>query len=44
LFLIKGADAVMGPIVEFSDWLEEECGNLARKGLRTLVLAMKVMP
>ena len=43
LFLIKGADAVMAPIVEFSDWLEEECGNLARKGLRTLVLAMRVL-
>jgi phospholipid-translocating ATPase len=43
LFLMKGADAVMAPIVEFSDWLEEECGNLARKGLRTLVVAVKVL-
>ena len=43
LFLMKGADAVMSPIVEFSDWLEEECGNLARKGLRTLVVAVKVL-
>jgi len=43
LFLMKGADATMTPIVEFSDWLEEECGNLARKGLRTLVIAMKVL-
>ena len=43
MFLMKGADAVMAPIVEFSDWLEEECGNLARKGLRTLVLAVKVL-
>jgi phospholipid-translocating ATPase len=33
----------MAPIVEFSDWLEEECGNLARKGLRTLVLAVRVL-
>ena len=32
----------MMPIVEFSDWLDEECGNLARKGLRTLVVGMKV--
>eukprot|EP00961_Rhodomonas_salina_P113814 1530482-Rhodomonas_salina.2 len=38
---IIGADAVMGQIVEFSDWLDEETGNLARKGLRTLVIGMK---
>jgi hypothetical protein len=44
IFLMKGADSVMGPIVEFSDWLEEECENLARKGLRTLVIAMRYLP
>lgn len=41
LLMMKGADAVMGQIVEFSDWLDEETGNLARKGLRTLVVGMK---
>jgi len=43
LFFMKGADVAMMPIVEFSDWLDEECGNLARKGLRTLVVGMKVL-
>ena len=40
-FYSKGADAVMGTIVRFSEWLEEECGNMAREGLRTLVFARK---
>jgi phospholipid-translocating ATPase len=43
LFFMKGADVAMIPIVEFSDWLDEECGNLARKGLRTLVNGMKIL-
>jgi phospholipid-translocating ATPase len=42
-FFMKGSDATMTPIVQFSDWLEEECGNLARKGLRTLVVGMRYM-
>ena len=25
----------------YTDWLEEECGNMAREGLRTLVVAKK---
>jgi phospholipid-translocating ATPase len=31
----------MGNIVPYTDWLEEECGNMARKGLRTIVVAKK---
>ena len=41
VFYIKGADAVMAPMVRYNDWLEEECGNMAREGLRTLVVARK---
>ncbi|KAJ3089562.1 putative aminophospholipid-translocase [Quaeritorhiza haematococci] len=40
-FYEKGADAVMSRIVQYNDWLEEECGNMAREGLRTLVIARK---
>ncbi|GAA5973244.1 hypothetical protein JCM21900_001016 [Sporobolomyces salmonicolor] len=40
-FYQKGADAVMARIVVYNDWLEEECGNMAREGLRTLVMARK---
>ena len=31
----------MKKIVEYNDWLEEECGNMGREGLRTLVFAQK---
>ena len=41
VFYQKGADSVMTAIVQKSDWLEEECGNMAREGLRTLVIARK---
>lgn len=41
MFLEKGADAVMSQIVLPSDWLEEECTNMAREGLRTLVIGMR---
>ncbi|KAL3097585.1 hypothetical protein niasHT_023385 [Heterodera trifolii] len=41
--LIKGADTVMAPMVQYNDWLEEECSNMAREGLRTLVVAKKVL-
>lgn len=41
MFLEKGADAVMAPIVQRNDWLEEECANMAREGLRTLVMARR---
>lgn len=40
-FLQKGADSAMAPIVETNDWLEEETGNMAREGLRTLVIGRK---
>ncbi|XP_060556239.1 probable phospholipid-transporting ATPase IIB isoform X2 [Ruditapes philippinarum] len=43
IFYLKGADVVMTSIVQYNDWLEEECGNLAREGLRTLVVARKVL-
>lgn len=41
VFYEKGADAVMARIVQYNDWLDEECGNMAREGLRTLVVAKK---
>ena len=40
-FVMKGADVVMINIVQYNDWLEEECSNMAREGLRTLVVAKK---
>ncbi|KAJ2743238.1 putative aminophospholipid-translocase [Coemansia sp. BCRC 34301] len=43
-FIEKGADAVMAPIVQYNDWLDEECGNMARDGLRTLVVGRKRLP
>ncbi|KAJ1722170.1 putative aminophospholipid-translocase, partial [Coemansia erecta] len=42
-FIQKGADAVMARIVQYNDWLDEECGNMARDGLRTLVVGRKRM-
>lgn len=41
VFYLKGADVVMSGIVQYNDWLEEVCGNMAREGLRTLVVAKK---
>jgi phospholipid-translocating ATPase len=41
MFLQKGADVVMAGIVQRNDWLEEECANMAREGLRTLVVARR---
>ncbi|KAF3085858.1 putative aminophospholipid-translocase [Orbilia oligospora] len=40
-FFQKGADTIMARIVASNDWLEEECGNMAREGLRTLVVGRK---
>jgi phospholipid-translocating ATPase len=40
-FYQKGADVVMAKIVQSNDWLEEECDNMSREGLRTLVMAKK---
>ena len=42
-FYVKGADIVMSSIVQFNDWLEEEVDNMAREGLRTLVVAKKLL-
>ncbi|GMT29153.1 hypothetical protein PFISCL1PPCAC_20450, partial [Pristionchus fissidentatus] len=39
--LMKGADTVMSEMVQYNDWLDEECSNMAREGLRTLVVAKK---
>ncbi|KAL7341781.1 hypothetical protein BJY59DRAFT_719763 [Rhodotorula toruloides] len=35
VFYQKGADVVMARIVAYNDWLEEECGSMARERLRT---------
>ena len=43
LFYMKGADTVMSTIVQYNDWLEEEVDNMAREGLRTLVVAKKAL-
>ena len=40
-FVQKGADVIMSKLVQKNDWLDEECGNMAREGLRTLVIARK---
>lgn len=41
VFFQKGADTVMSKIVASNDWLDEETGNMAREGLRTLVIGRK---
>lgn len=43
-FFLKGADTVMSSIVSPSDWLTEETANMAREGLRTLVVGRKRLP
>ncbi|KAJ5887675.1 hypothetical protein N7495_007716 [Penicillium taxi] len=40
-FYQKGADSVMSSIVVANDWLDEETANMAREGLRTLVVGRK---
>lgn len=40
-FYQKGADTVMGDIVAANDWLDEETANMAREGLRTLVVGRR---
>jgi phospholipid-translocating ATPase len=42
-FYLKGADMVMNTVVNYNDWLSEESGNMAREGLRTLVVAKKIL-
>ncbi|XP_017493917.1 PREDICTED: probable phospholipid-transporting ATPase IIB, partial [Rhagoletis zephyria] len=43
VFYLKGADTVMASIITYSDWLQEQCDNMARSGLRTLVVAKKLL-
>jgi len=43
IFFMKGADTVMSEIIQYSDWLQEQCDNMARSGLRTLVVARKFL-
>ncbi|CAG0893255.1 unnamed protein product [Darwinula stevensoni] len=43
VFYLKGADMVMSSKVQYSEWLDEEIENMAREGLRTLVVARKVL-
>jgi len=40
-FYQKGADTVMTSIIAANDWLDEETANMAREGLRTLVVGRK---
>jgi phospholipid-translocating ATPase len=40
-FFQKGADTVMSSIVATNDWLDEETANMAREGLRTLVVGRR---
>ncbi|KAG8626126.1 hypothetical protein KVT40_006527 [Elsinoe batatas] len=42
-FFQKGADTVMTSIVAANDWLDEETGNMAREGLRTLVIGRRAL-
>ncbi|EFA84483.1 ATPase [Heterostelium album PN500] len=42
-FYMKGADAIMAKLVQNNDWLDEESGNMAREGLRTLAFGKRVM-
>ena len=43
IFYQKGADSMMMPNIVANDWLEEECLNFAREGLRTLVVGRKIL-
>lgn len=43
IFFEKGADTVMKSIIKENDWVEEETDNMAREGLRTLVIAKKTI-
>lgn len=43
MFFMKGADVVMNRIVQPTDWTDEETENMARDGLRTLIIGKKVL-
>jgi phospholipid-translocating ATPase len=36
--IIKGADTVLSQMVQYNDWLEEECSNMAREGCFFLMI------
>ena len=40
-FYLKGADVVMAKKVGQNDWLDEQATDLAKEGLRTLIVAKK---
>ncbi|PVV00048.1 hypothetical protein BB559_000161 [Furculomyces boomerangus] len=42
-FIMKGADSVMTKLIVYNDWVEEEVSNMAREGLRTLIVGRKVL-
>ncbi|KAF9762499.1 putative phospholipid-transporting ATPase IIB [Nosema granulosis] len=42
-FILKGADAVMNKIIIKNEWCEEEVENMARDGLRTLIIAKRIL-
>ncbi len=45
IFYLKGADTVMKNVVRETSrgFIDEECENLAREGLRTLVITQKIL-
>lgn len=43
IFFEKGADTVMKSIIKENDWVEEETDNMAREGLRTLVIGKRII-
>lgn len=36
---MKGADTEMSKMVQYNDWLDEECSNMAREGLFALLVS-----
>lgn len=38
---VKGADVIMKKLVKANDWMDEETGNMASFGLRTLIIAKR---
>ncbi|EOB14045.1 phospholipid-transporting ATPase IIA [Nosema bombycis CQ1] len=43
LLIVKGADAVMHKLTIRNEWCEEEVENMAREGLRTLIIAKRIL-
>ncbi|KCV71635.1 hypothetical protein H696_01053 [Fonticula alba] len=40
-YILKGADSALRPLLRWNDWVDEECSNMARDALRTLVLCRR---